>query len=88
MPHPESIRPSADHRPGLLDAHLTQAVIGGFFAVYNHLGRGFLESVYEGALALLLEEAGLKIQRQYPVPVYFRKKEVAFSELIYLLTVD
>jgi GxxExxY protein len=53
-------------------------VIGGFFDVYNHLGRGFLESVYEGALALALEKAGLNVHRQYPVPVYYRGTEIGF----------
>jgi GxxExxY protein len=78
MLDPKSFRPPTDQQPGLIDAGLTGAVLGGFFAVYNQLGRGFLESVYEGALALLLEEAGLRVQRQYPVSVYFKETEIGF----------
>ena len=46
---------------------LTHAIIGGFYDVYNQLGRGFLESVYERSLAIALAEAGLKVQQQFPV---------------------
>jgi GxxExxY protein len=60
----------------LLDADLTRIVIGGFFAVYNRLGRGFLESVYEGALAIVLQEAGLGVRRQYPIDVWFRGRRI------------
>jgi GxxExxY protein len=63
---------------GLIASDLTKVVIGGFFDVYNHMGRGFLESVYEGSLELVLEAAGVKVQRQYPIPVFFRGKEVGF----------
>ena len=51
---------------------VTKAIIGGFYDVYNQLGRGFLESVYERSLAISLSEAGLKVQEQFPVTVYFR----------------
>ena len=62
----------------LIDAKLTEIVLGGFFEVYNHLGRGFLESVYEGALSLVLADAGLIVRRQSPVPVFFRGSEIGF----------
>jgi GxxExxY protein len=55
---------------------LTEKVIGVFFDVYNELGHGFLESVYEEALAVALGEAGLEVQRQVPVPVWFRRRQI------------
>jgi GxxExxY protein len=55
---------------------LTEKIIGLFYDVYNELGFGFLESVYEEAMAIALTDAGLKIQRQYPVPVWFRGRQV------------
>ncbi len=55
---------------------LTEKIIGLFYDVYNELGFGFLESVYEEAMAIALTEAGLKIQRQYPVPVWFRNRQI------------
>ena len=35
---------------------ITEKIIKGFYEVYNELGRGFLESVYEKALTLLLRK--------------------------------
>jgi GxxExxY protein len=43
-----------------------------FFAVYNELGAGFLESVYVQALAIELIQAGLSVQREKPLCVWFR----------------
>ena len=57
-------------------ARITGALIGGFYDVYNQLGRGFLESVYERSLYFVLKEAGLSIQQQVPVRVTFRNHDV------------
>jgi GxxExxY protein len=43
---------------------LTEQVIGLFYEVYNELGRGFLESLYEQALAIACDQAGLRVERQ------------------------
>jgi GxxExxY protein len=51
---------------------LTEKVIGVFFDVYNELGHGFLESVYQQALAIALAERGLSVEHQVPTPVWFR----------------
>jgi GxxExxY protein len=55
---------------------LTGQIIGVFFEVYNELGHGFLESVYVEALALALKEAGLTVQREFPLTVRFRNRVV------------
>ena len=55
---------------------LTEKIIGVFYNVYNELGHGFLESVYENAMAIDLQDAGLKVQRQVPLPVWFRSEKV------------
>ena len=55
---------------------LTGAIIGVFYAVYNELGPGFLESVYEAAMAIALAEAGLRVDRQVDIPVWFRGHRV------------
>ena len=49
----ESIPCSLKHRD------LTEKIIGTFYDVYNELGHGFLESVYEQALASALAQAGM-----------------------------
>ena len=51
---------------------LTDKIIGVFYEVYNELGFGFLESVYENAMVIALEEKGLKVERQVLIPVWFR----------------
>lgn len=43
---------------------LTKTIIGACFEVSNELGVGFLESVYEKALCIVLNEKGLKIEAQ------------------------
>jgi GxxExxY protein len=57
---------------GLLHGELTDRVLRAFFDVYTQLGHGFLESVYEAALTIALNESGLKAERQVPISVHFR----------------
>lgn len=47
-----------------------------FFAVYNELGPGFLESVYVESLAIALFQAGLTVEREKPITVRFRGQVV------------
>ena len=57
-------------------AVLTQKIIGVFYEVYNELGTGFLESVYQKSLALALETAGLAVCSRVNIPVWFRGHQV------------
>ena len=50
---------------------ITQKIIR-FYEVYNELGHGFLESVYEKSLEIALNSIGLKVCRQIEIPVSFR----------------
>jgi GxxExxY protein len=50
---------------------LTQAIIGSFYLVYNRLGYGFNEKVYENALKIELELQGFIVEQQKPVNVYY-----------------
>jgi GxxExxY protein len=52
-------------------SQLTERVIGCAFAVSNTLGCGFLEKVYENALAHEFRKAGIKAEQQYGVKVYY-----------------
>ncbi|HEV2697428.1 MAG TPA: GxxExxY protein [Terriglobales bacterium] len=61
---------------GLKHRELTEKLIGIFFAIYNELGHGFLESVYEQAFAVSLAEEGIFFQRQFAVPVWFRGRNI------------
>lgn len=55
---------------------LTEKIIGLFYDVYNELGSGFLESVYENSMLIALREAGMNCHAQHPITVHFRGHEV------------
>jgi GxxExxY protein len=57
--------------PGGKHVEITGKVIGAFFKVYNTLGYGFNEKVYENALAIELRKAGLKTVKQQEIVVYY-----------------
>ena len=65
----------------LLHRDLTDKIIGIFYDVYNELGFGFLESVYEDAMVIALKEAGLRVERQVPTLVWFRNKLLSTFEV-------
>ncbi len=49
----------------------TEKIIGAFFTVYNTLGYGFLEKVYENALVIELRKLGLQVAQQASIQVYY-----------------
>ncbi|MBW2003676.1 MAG: GxxExxY protein [Deltaproteobacteria bacterium] len=51
---------------------ITDIILKSFYEVYNELGDGFLESVYENALYIVLTEYGLYVERQKDISVFFR----------------
>jgi GxxExxY protein len=55
---------------------ITEAIIAIFNEVYNELGNGFLESVYERAMAIALAHRGLDVKAQFPLPVWFREVQI------------
>ena len=61
-------------KPGeeLGNRELTERIIGAAVRVHRELGPGFLESIYEEALAVELRLLGLAFERQKPVPVFYR----------------
>jgi GxxExxY protein len=70
--------------PPLKHSELTDKIIGVFYDVYNELGYGFLESTYAEAMVVALEQAGLSVVREFPVPVWFRGRKVGqyFADLM------
>jgi GxxExxY protein len=61
---------------GLAFDELTGRVLEAAYTVSNELGVGFLESVYERALAIALAERGLKVERQVGLEVRFHGEVV------------
>jgi GxxExxY protein len=60
----------------LLYAELTEKIIGVYYEVYNEIGHGFLESVYSNSLHRALSQAGLSVEREVAIPVFFRGWDV------------
>lgn len=52
---------------------ITETIIGCAIEVHKTLGPGLLESAYEECLAYELMKAGLKVERQKPVPVIYKE---------------
>src|SRR3981081_2894874 len=55
---------------------LTQIILGVFYEVYNELGHGFLESVYQEAMLIALRQKGGRGEAQGPLPVRFRGERI------------
>jgi GxxExxY protein len=56
----------------MTENELTYQIRGAIWDVYNDLGPGLLESVYEEALCYELEQRGFKVERQKPVPIVYK----------------
>ena len=67
-----------------LHSDLTERIIKAFYAVYNTLGYGFLERVYENAMFLELQSMNLAVVRQSPITVSYQGQEVGqyFADLL------
>ena len=68
----------------LLHGNLTDRIIKAFYKVYNTLGYGFLEKVYENSLALELRRLGFSVEQQQPINVFYEGEVVGeyFADLI------
>ena len=63
---------------------LTDVIIKSYYKVYNTLGYGFLEKVYENALFIELRKHGLFVQKQKAIEVFYEEEIVGdyFADLI------
>ncbi len=73
-----------NHSNNFLHSELTGIIIKAFYKVYNTLGYGFLEKVYERALVIELSHYGLNIRSQYPIEVHYYGTIIGnyFSDLV------
>ena len=58
------------------DQRISERIIGCAIEVHRVLGPGLLESTYEEALCIELEEAGLQYQRQLGVPIFYKGRPI------------
>jgi GxxExxY protein len=68
----------------LLHEDITEKILKCYYEVYNSLGYGFLEKVYENALMIEIAASGLICLQQVPIPVYYKEKIVGsyFADLL------
>jgi GxxExxY protein len=59
-----------------LHKDLSQKIIGLFYDVYNTLGYGFLEKVYENAFLYELKDHGFSVDSQVPIEVFYKNQKV------------
>jgi len=67
-----------------LHKDITSIIIKAFYKVYNTLGYGFLEKVYENALRIELLNSGLSVEQQKNIKVYYNSEQVGdyFADLL------
>ena len=57
-------------------SEITDKIIRAYYNVYNKLGYGFLEKVYENAMMMELPKFGLDCKNQFPIKVYYDEKPI------------
>jgi len=67
---------------------ITYKARGAIYTIINELGPGLLESVYEAALKIELDEMGLKVESQVPIPVYYKGIDLGLGFRIDLMVED
>jgi GxxExxY protein len=68
-----------------IDDPLTHEIIGCAMAVHNELGNGFQEVIYQRALAIELEEAGIEFVREQEMPLFYKGHEIGSRRVDFLI---
>jgi len=69
----------------LRDSEITEQIIAAAIRVHRELGPGFLESIYEEALAVEFALSGIQFIRQHPVPLFYRDHQIGEHRLDFLV---
>lgn len=64
---------------------VSDRIIASAIAVHRELGPGFLESAYEGALAVEFDLTGIRYERQKPLPLVYRGRPIGEHRLDFLV---
>ncbi len=72
----------------MTENQISYQIRGAIFDVYNELGPGLLESVYEEAMVFELKKRGLSIQRQLEVPILYKGEKLSTDLRLDLLVED
>lgn len=69
----------------LRDPEISEAIIGAAISVHRELGPGFLETIYEQALAVEFALRGIAFVRQKPVPLFYRDHQIGEHRLDFVV---
>lgn len=72
----------------MTDNEITYQIRGAIFDVYNELGPGLLESVYEEALVFELQQRGLQVARQVEIPLQYKGSKLKADLRLDLIVED
>jgi GxxExxY protein len=64
---------------------ITEKIIGAAMKVHAALGNGFQEVIYQRALEIELEESGLKVAREFVMPVYYKGRQIGERRVDFLI---
>ncbi len=72
----------------MIENELSKKIIGLAIEVHKHLGPGLLESAYQECLYYELKQAGLKVQKEKPMPIVYKDVKLDHGYRIDLLVED
>jgi GxxExxY protein len=78
---------SRNARKGLRNSEITNSIIAAAIRIHRALGPGFLESVYEEALAVEFALCGIQFVRQKPIALFYKDHQVGEHRLDFVVDV-
>lgn len=64
---------------------LTSEIIGCDMTVYNTLGNGFQEVIYQRAMEIEMRLKGLQFNREYDMPIFYRDEQIGCRRVDFLV---
>jgi GxxExxY protein len=69
----------------IIEKELSYQIMNAAYEVHNELGPGFLESIYEDALAIELRSKGYSVETQVRIPIFYKGEEIGEHVLDHLV---
>ncbi len=66
-------------------SELTSKIIGCAMTVHKILGNGFQEVIYQRALEIEMQEAGISLDREFEMPIFYREKQIGTRRVDFLV---
>ena len=66
-------------------SELTGKIIGCAMEVHKRLGNGFQEVIYQRALAIEMELAGIQFKREFEMPIFYREQQIGTRRVDFLI---